>query len=113
MRGMSIKAKLGWILAVALGFIALMAVMAAQPTFGAHPESPVHYYMIAFACQENRLDCLPLPTGEFNTHAKCAEHLADVQNESRYRIPGHPLVLGKCISRDPAVYNLPKPGKLI
>jgi len=98
MRGMSTKAKLGWVLALALGFIAFMAVMAAQPTFASHPESPVHYYMVAFACTEDRMDCIQLPPGKFPTYDKCFEHLMDVKTEERYTIPRHPLVLGKCIS---------------
>jgi len=99
MRGMSIKAQIGWALALAVGFIAFMAVMAAQPSWGKHPESQVHYYyMVAFACTEDRMNCIQLPPDEFPTYDKCFEHLMDVKTEERYTIPGHPLVVGKCIS---------------
>ena len=103
MRGMSIKAKLGWVLAAAVGFLLVMAVMAAQPTFGAHPGPRLHYYMVAFACTENKLECIQLPPGEFVSYGRCWEHLMDVRIMKQYAIPGHPLVLGKCMT-------LPKPG---
>lgn len=98
MRGMSTKAKLGWTLALAIGWLAFMAITAAQPSWGAHSESSTHYYMVAFACTEDRTDCIHLPPGEFPTYTKCFEHLMDVKTEERYTIPGHTLVVGKCIS---------------
>ena len=98
LRGMSVGAKLGWALALSVAFLLFMAVVTASSTWGAHPASHVHYYMVAYACTENRLDCLQLPPSEFPTYAKCFEHLMNVKTEERYLIPGHPLVLGKCIS---------------
>ena len=111
MRGMSNRARLGWILALAIGWLAFMAIVAAQPTFGAHPESRVHYYLIAFACTEDRLGCYRLPTDEFSTSGKCLEHLTAIkENQDLYGIPGRPLVLGKCISWSPPLPNIPVPA---
>lgn len=111
MRSMSRKARIGWILALFIGWMAFMAIVAAQPAWGFHvhysyPEKQakhgerVHYYTIMVACTENRLKCVQLPVEQFNTFSACDWHVDEVKdNQDRYGIPGYPLVMGKCISR--------------
>lgn len=112
MRGMSSKAKFGWALALSVAFLLVLAVVAAQPSWGKHPESRVHCYMIAFACDESRLDCIQLLTEEFDNYDKCWAHLTEIRNnQDRYAILNHPLVLGKCISWSPPLDNIPVPAK--
>ena len=93
------KTKFGWALAIAILTLAIMAGSAAQSTWGAHPESRVHYYMIAFACSPDKMRCMQVPAEEFNTRAACDTHLRFIQeNPDIFLIPGLPLVLGKCKS---------------
>ncbi len=103
---MSFKAKLGWALAIAIGTLMLMAITAAQPSWGSHgDDGRVHYYMIAFACNENKVDCIRLPEDEFPTYDKCWEHFTEVKTNELYAIPGHSLVRGKCIGWSPPLSN--------
>jgi len=109
MRGMSRKAKFGWVLALFVGWLAFMAIVAAQPSWGAeqakHGER-VHYFTIMFACTESRLDCVRLPADEFGTYDLCAARIQEIkENQDLYGIPGHPLVMGKCVSWSPPFSN--------
>ena len=107
MRGMSVKAKLGWVLALAIGFLAVMAVISAQPSWGAeqqagHANHEVHYYFIYFACAPDLLHCVKRPTEKYDTVEECMARLLKARRfPERLAIPGYPALLGRCRSWSP------------
>lgn len=115
MRGMSIKAKIGWAVALFVAFLLFMAITAAQPSWGAEQQAKhggrVHYYTIIFACTENRLNCVRLPTDEFSTYDLCDARIQEIkENQDLYGVPWHPLVMGKCVSWSPPFGNPSRKG---
>jgi len=106
-RGMSVKAKFGWVLALAVAFLLAMAVVAAQPSWGAerqagHADHEVHYYFMYFACTPDLLHCVKRPTEKHNTHEECYARILEAREfPERFTVPGYPELLGRCRSWSP------------